>query len=273
MNIFEALFLGVMQGVTEFLPVSSSGHLVLLQHLLGVDEPGLLFDVAVHFGTLLAVLAVFRQDVAKLLTTFFSLCTPAGMKSLPTRFAHDENTRLLMLIIIGTIPTVLIGLLFKDLVETMFSSVAVAGGALLVTGTLLLATRWRSATCITIPQMAVWQALIIGVAQGLALTPGISRSGATIAMALFLGIERETSGRFSFLLCLPAIIGAVLLNVFGGIAGDKVLPIVAGTLAAAIVGYLALVFLLRVVRRGKFHVFAPYCYAVGALALYLAFLR
>lgn len=272
MSIFEAIFLGVLQGLTEFLPVSSSGHLVLLQYLLGVDEPGLLFDTALHCGTLLAVLAVFRKDVLDLMKTFFSLCTPAAMKNFPARLGRDENARLLLLIIVGTVPTALIGLLFKDLVETMFTSVAVVGGSLLVTGMLLLATRWRCDTTITVQRMALWQALAIGLVQGLALTPGISRSGATIAVALFLGIERELSGRFSFLLCLPAILGALALNAAGGMPVEQVLPTAAGTAAAALVGYLALVFLLRVVQQGRFYLFAPYCFALGAVALYLAFL-
>ncbi len=273
MSIWQAIFLGAIQGLTEFLPVSSSGHLVLFQHLMGIREPELLFDTALHFGTLLALLIVFRQDVLHLLRTFLSLFSPRQLKMLPERYRQDENVRLLVLIVVGTIPTVALGVAFKDLFEQLFSSVGVVGFTLCITGTLLLFTRKFPGGRRDIMQVVLLQALVIGFVQGLAITPGISRSGSTIAIALFLGIERETSGRFSFLLSLPAVFGATLLNFSTTMVPDhQVSAIVLGTLAALITGYVSLVFLLKLIKRGKFYLFAPYCFLAGGVALVCAFL-
>ncbi len=271
MTMLESIVLGAVQGLTEFLPISSSGHLVLFQNLFGITEPELLFDTALHFGTLLALLAVFYKDVVELLRTFVSLLAPSRLSSLPQRFQEDEQARLLILILAGTVPTVVIGFAFKDFFERLFSSVGLVGCTLLATGTLLLLTRSFQNTSTRIGRMAVWQAVLIGLAQGCAITPGISRSGATIAVALFLGIERETSGRFSFLLSMPAILGAVILNFSTTAMPDHGAgAVAAGAAAAFITGYVSLVFLLRVIRRGKFFLFAPYCFLLGIAALIAA---
>ena len=268
MDMGHSIFLGIVQGLTEFLPVSSSGHLVLFQNLLGVHGAELLFDTALHFGTLLALCMVFRKDIAGLLRSFLRLCSPAQLRALPGRYRSDETTRLLILIIIGSVPTVLIGLAFKDLFERLFSSLQVVGCTLMITGALLWLTRRCANTSRDILQMTAFQALAIGFVQGLAITPGISRSGSTIAVALLLGIGRETSGRFSFLLSMPAILGATLLG-FGSTAvtSAELYTIAAGTGAAVITGYLSLVLLLKVIRKGRFYLFAPYCLLAGLAAL------
>ena len=267
MSIVQAIVLGIVQGLTEFLPVSSSGHLVLAQSFFGLHEPALLFDSALHCGTLAAVLLVFRRDIAALARELWMALRTPSVACVRQRYATHEQGRMLVLIIVGTIPTVLIGLAFKDLFARMFASVQIVGLTLMVTGGLLLLTRYCSANRLGCMQLRLWHAVLIGVAQGLAITPGISRSGATIALALFLGVQRETAGRFSFLLCIPAIVGATVLNLSDGGAGASLPALAAGTIAAALTGWLALRLLLQLVKQGRFYLFAPYCLLVGAGAL------
>jgi len=269
MDIFHSLLLGTVQGLTEFLPVSSSGHLVIFQNLLGMHEPEMLFDTALHFGTLLALFIVFRNDVAELITSFFRILFVKKNASITASYGTDETTRLLVLIVVGTVPTVLLGFCFKDLFERLFSSVSVVGCTLLITGALLWFTKYRTSTTKTVMQMTIYHALVIGFIQGLAITPGISRSGSTIAVALFLGIERETSGRFSFLLSMPAVLGATILNFSAAtVTTSEIIPIALGTAAAVITGWISLVFLLKLIRQGRFHFFAPYCFSIGMAALF-----
>lgn len=254
----QAAILGFVQGLTEFLPVSSSGHLVLLQHLMGYREPELLFDVSVHVGTLFAVLMVFRNDLYGMLRGLW---------------AHDDDARqgrrLLLLVIVGSIPTGIIGLTFKDTFETFFSSTTVVGIALMCTGLLLFATHLVKQTARGIEQTGWGRALIIGVAQGMAITPGISRSGATIAAGLLLGVNREVAARFSFVLSVPAILGALALQIndLEAPAQTNWTPIILGALVAAVSGYIALKLLLKLVRGGRLHWFAYYCWALGITAL------
>jgi undecaprenyl-diphosphatase len=276
LDLFQAVSLGVIQGLTEFLPVSSSGHLVLMQNLFGLKEPELLLDICLHVGTLLAVIVVFLRDIGELLTTL--LKTPqkikaaGGVKSL---YESDETFRLGILIICGSIPTALLGILFSKKADAIFGSVALVGIALLVTGATLWMTRYMTTRKGRFQlEMSMLDAVIIGIVQGLAIIPGISRSGSTIAAGLFLGVNREVAGRFSFLLSLPAILGALIFSIDADVIGTSapLSLILAGSVVSAIVGYLALIILLKVVKKGKFSYFAPYCWLIGVMALLHALL-
>ncbi len=264
------MILGLVQGLTEFLPVSSSGHLVLFQHLFGLTEPELLFDICVHVGTLVAVLAVFRRDVSELLKTLVRapalIGSAGGIRAL---FNSHPEFRLVVMILLGCIPTAFLGIMFAKIAEQLFGTIWLVGVALLITGTFLWFTQHQKSSGRPIHEMQPKDALLIGLVQGLAIVPGISRSGATISAALYLGVDRELAGRFSFLLAIPAILGALVIGIDSE-AFHNTLPagtIVLGSLAAAVVGYLALVVLLKMVKKGQLHRFAPYCWLVGLLAL------
>jgi len=254
----QALWLGVIQGLTEFLPVSSSGHLVLAQKLLGLKEPALLFDVSVHVGTLLAVVVYFWPDL-------WSMVRGLWARDQQGR----QGRRLLWLVVAGSVPTALLGLFLKDWFEAMFASTAAVGVALVITGGLLLATRWLPPGDRGLERTGAGRAFLVGLAQGLAITPGISRSGSTISVGLMLGLERRLAAHFSFVLSVPAILGALLLQLLHLDAARQVAlaPLLVGAAASALTGYLALRFLLRVVQRGKLHLFAPYCLLLGIAAL------
>lgn len=268
MTIVQAAVLGLIQGLSEFLPVSSSGHLVLMQQMFGITEPVLAFDVAVHVGTLLAVCAYFFNDLIAIIKGLFGSCT-AWMQKRPVTAEEKKSLQIAAVIILGSIPTAIIGFSFNQIAHTLYSSVWVVGCMLLITGTFLWLTR-RINTAPPNTQKVTWlKALGIGTVQGLAVLPGISRSGATIATALFLGIDRTTAVRFSFLLSIPAIFGAALLT---GLEFDSSTEIDAGvvgvgTVVAAVTGYVALKWLVYMVQKGRLHQFAPYCWVVGILAL------
>lgn len=269
MEMIRAIFLGVIQGLTEFFPVSSSGHLVIFQQMFGLEEPEILFDVCVHVGTLVAVLVYFRNDIRRMI-----LAVWRGLVSVATRGQQgekpgdDADFRLAMMIIVGSVPTAVIGLGFHRIAEILFSSSSTVGIALLVTAGLLMGTRAKDAAAVPSGGLTWGRALLIGVVQGVAIIPGISRSGATIATALYLGVDRDLAGRFSFLLSIPAILGALLLSLVTETAGTlSIGMIAAGVLAAAGVGYFALSVLMPMVRRGRIFYFAPYCAVVGIAAI------
>jgi|Deesub1362A_J573_1020465.scaffolds.fasta_scaffold01938_4 undecaprenyl-diphosphatase len=250
------LLLGIIQGITEFLPISSSAHLVFAQALLGVNPPGVALEGVLHLGTLLAVLVYFRRDILALLSRI-ARGDPGGL-------------RYFALLVVATVPIILSGLLLKGYIESAFSSAAIAGGFLLVTGGLLLLADYRLDTggdySLNLPR-----ALGIGGAQALALLPGISRSGATIAAGLIFGLEIEEAVRFSFLLAIPAIAGGSLLSLSGAQGADlrteELLGIALGGTMAFLSGLLAIKFLLSLLGRKKLWPFALYCLTVGTLAL------
>ncbi|MDA1000532.1 MAG: undecaprenyl-diphosphate phosphatase, partial [bacterium] len=266
MNWDQALGLGILQGLTEFLPVSSSGHLVLGQTALGLKESQLLFDILLHMGTLVAVLFIYGSDVWRILR--------AWALSLIGK-AEDEEDRISArsgwFLLLGSVPAALVGVLFESFIEAAFGNPRLVAYTLVVTGLLLWFSTRRSSGEREEEEMTWKDAILIGLLQALAIVPGISRSGATIAMALLLGIEREQAARFSFLLSVPAIAGAFVLKTATLPAGTPVylLPYVIGTVAAAVTGLFALRWLLRIVREGQLRGFAYYCWALAIAAFYL----
>ena len=275
MNYTEAILLGIIQGLTEFLPVSSSGHLVLFQHLFGLKEAELFFDVCVHLGTLLAVIIVFRQEIKNIIFAMMRLLSSTGpKKSALQKIESDPDLKLALLIVIGSIPTAVLGLMFHNIADRLFSSPFFTGLMLMVTGLLLWLTRRANtgAGGTNIEGFSRTKAFVIGIVQGLAIIPGISRSGSTISIGLLLGINRETAARYSFLLSIPAIVGAGLLSLKDSLSEtDPVIWLsLWGAAAAALVGYTALKVLLGLVKKGHLHLFAPYCWLVGILAIILS---
>ncbi|MEM9863622.1 MAG: undecaprenyl-diphosphate phosphatase [Myxococcota bacterium] len=266
MDTLETLLLGVLQGLTEFLPVSSSGHIAVLAWVFGIEEAGLSLAIVLHLGTLLATLLVFRADVLQLLRTS---ARTARRPSLA--MSEHEDVAMLRAIAIGTLPALLVGLTLKDAVEALGRSPAAIGGAFLGTATLLLVTR-REKDEGREGAPSARDALLIGLAQAVAIAPGVSRSGSTIAVALLLGIGSASAFRFSFLLSLPAVGGAALLLLLDASRASVSPNMWLGGLIAFVVGILALLALRGVVQRGRLWWFALYLVPLGlGLLAYGAF--
>jgi undecaprenyl-diphosphatase len=264
--LLSALLLGLLQGLTEFLPISSSGHLVVAQSLLpGFSQPGALFDAALHVGTLAAVCVYFRQDLWDMLRA-----------SLSRDPIHADSRRLLWLLIVGSIPTAIIGLSFRHHFERMFHDASGVSIWFLVTGTLLFLSDRITRQGRKLTEMRILDALVIGVAQGLAIIPAVSRSGATIAAGVFLGLERSLLVRYSFLLSIPAVAGAFILQLgshWQEIPQLDLFAYGAGTLAAATVGYWSISVLLAMTQSRRLSPFAYYCWAMGVFAFVLSTTR
>ena len=251
----------MVQGLTEFLPVSSSGHLVFFQSLLGLKEPPIFFDVMLHLGTLLAVVIYFGTDIRKIIEGIGS--------TLRKKEENREGAKLFLWIILATIPTGLMGILFKDWFESFFSKPKLVGGMLLITGLVLWLTRFAKKEGKLLRRMRWFEAILIGIAQGVAIIPGISRSGATISTGLFCGLDRELSGKFSFLLSIPAILGATLLEYKKIGTVSDLGTVLIGTAVAFGVGILALTFLMKIIKIGKLYNFSYYCCGMGILMIIL----
>ncbi len=258
MTVWDAVLLGFLQGVTEFLPVSSSGHLVIAQAVLALDVPGVLFEVAVHVATLLSIVLVYRGRLVRLARGALE--------------GDRDAYRYLGLLLVATLPAGLLGVFGKDAIEALFDNPYVPGVALLVTGTFLWSGR------AALPRASATRpgwgaALIIGVAQAVALVPGISRSGATVVAALWLGLEAREAAAFSFLMALPVIAGTAVLQAPELASGSALSPVVllAGGLVAAVTGVFAIRTFVALLGRRAFHLFAPYCWVVGAA--FLLYLR
>jgi undecaprenyl-diphosphatase len=270
MDIRYAAVLGVIQGLTEFLPVSSSGHLVLFQNLFGLREPEIFFDVSLHVGTLVAICVFFFKDLREIATTLFSVSTWSVREgSLWQSLSQKPEMRLLGLILVGTAPTALLGLLFRPIAAKVFSSVQIVGIMLLVTGLLVWLTRGLKRGGRDAAQFKIWDGLLIGMIQGVAILPGISRSGATIAMGLYRGLNRETAARYSFLLSIPAVLGAMASEMLEASASGfpPVGGLLLGAFVAAVSGYGTLKVLIHLVKKGDLYAFAPYCWLLGGLAV------
>jgi undecaprenyl-diphosphatase len=287
MTFIQALLLGVLQGATEFLPVSSSGHLVLVPWLLGWPSPGLGFDVVVHWGTACAVLIYFWRDWLSILRAVLRWLTgllrrPLAGERQPLDEEDRANVRLAALIVLGSIPAGLAGVALEDLFESMFARPSAAAGFLLVTAGLLtasefIARRVSEADARSMRALGWPDALLIGLAQALAIFPGISRSGATIAAGLGRGLQRRASARFSFLLATPIILGAGLFKLIdlfqAGQLASQAPTLALGFLVAGVVGLACIHFLLRFVQRRRLYVFAIYCLLMGVVCLVLALVR
>ena len=265
----DAVLLGMVQGLTEYLPVSSSGHLTLAQHLIGLQEPVILFDIVLHLGTLAAVAWFYRASLVDTVRqTIEGAAAVRSGSTIAQAMEKSEGFRMTALVFLAMIPTGVVGLTMKKWFEAMFEAPALVGVALLVTATFLFLTRYARAKGTGLMEMSVAAALVVGMAQGLAVAPGISRSGATIAAAMFMGVERETAARFSFILSIPAVLAALTLKLRED-TGSVPLPSMGiGFAVSAVVGYFCLALLVYLIRQGKFSWFSYYCAAVGAAAIY-----
>ncbi|MDW7651017.1 MAG: undecaprenyl-diphosphate phosphatase [Bacillota bacterium] len=257
MGNVEGVLLGILQGLTEFLPVSSSGHLVIAQDFLGARQPGITFEIFVHFGTLLSVVWVFGADILRVLTHFWR---------------KGQERHFAVMLFLGIIPTGLMGYFFGDVFKWFYDSTITTGFMLLITGVIVY-----TLCCISPGQksegtMTALDALTISVAQGLAIIPGISRSGSTITSALWRGLDRETAVKFSFLVSIPVILGATLLELkelseagYAGLSGG----VVYGMIAAFIAGIFAIKIFIHLLKTGRFHFFAYYCWFAGTVTIIL----
>lgn len=254
MDTFTAIFLGIVQGITEFIPISSSGHLVLLSNLFGIEEGAITFNIFVHFGTALAVILVYSKEIKEIV------------------LFKREQRKLTLLLFFGILPTAIIGLLFEEEIKAFFSSSLMVGFMLLITGTILFFGEKLSRERKGLAEMGIGDALLIGLAQSFAVFPGISRSGSTIVMALLVGLRRDLAARYSFLLSVPVILGATLIEsrallnqeVFVGITA---LPLIMGTIFSIITGVLAINVLLVVLRKRRLDYFAFYCWTIGVIVI------
>jgi undecaprenyl-diphosphatase len=270
MNLFQALILGLVQGATEFIPVSSSAHLVLVPWLFRWHEPGLPYDTIVHWGTLAAVLAFFWSDLLAMVRAVLSGLLRRDPLGTP-------EARLAWLIVLGTIPAVTLGVLLENFFERVFSTPLAVAVLLLVTGLVLALSERLSHGRRELRDLRWADALIVGLAQAAAILPGISRSGVTISAGLGRAVRREASARFSFLLAIPVILGAGLLQLLrlvkaGGFFAQAPALLV-GFVAAAVAGYLCIRFLLHYLQNHRLYLFSLYCWLFGAACLLIALLR
>lgn len=251
MDIIQALILGTIQGITEWLPISSSGHLAITHKLIGIDASAA-FDVTLHFGTLLAVAAIYYRDFLEMIkaTIRLNFKSPAG--------------KMAVNLVIATIPAAVIGYLFNDFFESLFSSMLIVGIALLLTGALLLLasmTRGRN-------EVGIKEAVIIGFAQVASIVPGISRSGSTMSAGMLSGVDKNKALQFSFLMSFPITLGAAIFELKdSGLLDLDFMPTIIGITAAFITGYLSIKLLVTVVKQSKLQYFAYYCFAAGLLVI------
>jgi len=270
LSLVYAIFMGIIQGLTEFLPVSSSGHLVILQQLLGLEEVGLGFNIILHIGTLVAVSIYYRKDLFLLFKEFFSLLKDVLTKG-KSDIRANEHRLLLVMLFIAILPTAAIGFLFNDLFESLFKTSYIVGYTLIITGIILWISNYLPVGSKHAKDMTLKDALFVGLVQGAAITPGISRSGSTIFAGLATGFTRDLATRFSFLLSIPAILAAVVLEgpeiIKEVSAIGNVLPVVSGFIASAVSGYLAIDLLISILKRQKLQYFSYYCWIVGGLTI------
>lgn len=252
MNLGHAVFLGIIQGITEFFPISSSGHLVIAQSLFGMKEPMLTFDIFLHFGTIISVLIFFRSDIIKM-------------------FKGDMS--LFKYIIIGSIPTFIIAGLMKNSIEGFFKKPLIVGYCLILTGVFLLIASFFAIYNKSVKRerkLGFVNSIIVGIAQGISIMPGISRSGATIGTSLISGMREDAAIRFSFLLSIPAVFGANILKVkeiYGNLMNIEAVPFIAGFLCALITGILTIRVLSEILKKNLFFLFGIYCILAGAMVI------
>lgn len=270
MELWQAALLGCIQGLTEFLPVSSSGHLALGQALLNINNQSILFEVTAHLGTLFAVITVFSRDLLWLIKGFFALFLPRQSDLLLPDRQDELALQYIGYLIWATLPIILVGLFFRTHVEAAFKQPLLVGCMLLVTGAVLLISRFGSNAR---GRMTLRRSIGIGITQAFAVLPGISRSGSTIAVGMLMGVERTEAARFSFLMSVPAILGAFVMqmieipNLRSGQIPHTALAV--GFISSYVAGFFAIKALLKVVQKGRFDYFAWYCFAIGGFALYI----
>lgn len=288
MTLFQAIFLGIIQGVTEFLPVSSSGHLAIFKELLGVQTPTgaseLTFDILLHIGTLIAIFIVFFKDIKKMVLEFiflmkdvflniktFVVGTIKKEEKSYIRIISGSYRKFVLMVLVATVPTGIIGLLLKDVIESAASNLVIIGVALLITCVLLLIADGSENLRKTPKNIPFWQAAIVGVVQGIATIPGISRSGSTISASLFLGFDKKFAVKFSFIMSIPAILGALILDIkdinFSEMGGQLWGYYIIGMIFSAVVGYFCIKLVNYLVKERKFKYFAYYCAVVGFIAI------
>ncbi len=285
MSLLDAVFMGLIQGITEFLPVSSSGHLALFQIAFGLEEVGgLLFDCLLHFGTLIAVFAVYHRDIWKMICEGFAIIGDFFINvgiAVSHLLGHKEKKyrkiirngyrKFVMLVIVSTIPTGLIGIAASDLIEALSEILLVPGICLIITAVLLFVADRCKEGSKTPKHVSYTNAFIIGICQGFAILPGISRSGTTITACLISGFDRKFAVKYSFIMSIPAILGSLVLQVFkieeAAITANQWMYYLAGTAVAAVVGYICIKIMLYVVREKKYTIFSIYCLVVGIVSI------
>ncbi len=264
---YEAIVYGIVQGLTEFLPISSSGHLLLVPAFFGWEDPGALFTAIIQLGTMLAVVLYFWRDLIAVITTWVRSWYTPSLRS-------ELNARMGWYLVIGTIPIVIFGFIFRNQIETAARSLYIVGTMLIVFGLILGAIDWASRKERVVESVKRNDAIAVGLAQALALIPGVSRSGATISAGLLMGLTREAAARFSFLLSIPAIVLSGLYGLYGELGsssgGVGLMPLIIATVVSFIVGYAAIAFLLRWLARHSLYVFVAYRVILGVLVLALA---
>lgn len=285
MTIVQAIILGVIQGLTEFLPVSSSGHLAIMKNILRVDlETGALYDVLLHVATLVAICIVMRKDIAKLILEFISIVRDVFTNFLIfiDRITHKDDQyyikimssayrRFVVLIIVSSIPTAIIGFLLNDIIETVENELLVPGICLIATAVIILISDFLADGTKKPKDATVYDAFAIGTAQGIATLPGLSRSGTTITACILCGFDRKFAVKYSFIMSMPAIFGALILKLSKisseTVTGGDIAVYIVGMVIAAVVGYFALIFTTRLVQKKSFKYFAFYCFGIGVVSI------
>lgn len=285
MTIVQAIILGVIQGLTEFLPVSSSGHLAIMKNILRVDlETGALYDVLLHVATLVAICIVMRKDIAKLILEFISIVRDVFTNFLIfiDRITHKDDQyyikimssayrRFVVLIIVSSIPTAIIGFLLNDIIETVENELLVPGICLIATAVIILISDFIADGTKKPKDATVYDAFAIGTAQGIATLPGLSRSGTTITACILCGFDRKFAVKYSFIMSMPAIFGALILKLSKisseTVTGGDIAVYIVGMVIAAVVGYFALIFTTKLVQKKSFKYFAFYCFGIGVVSI------
>lgn len=273
-SLITAIILGIFQGIAEFLPISSSGHLVILQTIFDADQGDVFLPVMLHLGTLISIVIVFYKDIVAIVVSSFQIVSEVFTKK--KIILDTESKKLAVMVIVGTIPTGLIGILFEDFFVGLYKSLLAVGIALIVTGFLLMISEKTNSGKKGIRDMTIKDAIIVGLFQGFAIIPGISRSGSTIVGGLFRGFNTKLATKFSFLMAIPVILGATLLEAVKVITGSNTIvlsiPLFVGVLLSAVTGVIAIKVLIKALEKGKLYYFSYYVWAVGLILIISQFI-
>ena len=290
MNVLKAILMGLLQGLTEFLPVSSSGHLGLLKGLFGLDNGSILFDILLHVATLISIIAVFYKDILKLVIEFGGMCRDifhniasfgkslsGGSSPEYERVISSPYRKFVLMLIISTIPTAIIGVFMKDIVEYTSTNLLVTGVCLICTGLILAMSDFLSDGNKKLKETGNWDAFAIGSAQGIATLPGLSRSGCTIVAGILCGLDRKFAAKYSFIMSIPAVLGALVLELFDigteSVSAGDVGCYILGMLIAAVIGYIALRIIMNIIVSRYFKYFAIYCGVIGLVSIIAFFVK